>query len=350
MASRSAAQRTSALPPAASTALPPYEKPSHPLTPRAQRELNAVLHSNRLQKLKERHRGAQDFIKVSAAKINDQLRERDERVSKQNARRQKQNLEPNDESRDIDRKLAQLKQQVDGMTIALEKGMRGAIDGEISVDTSLDSLRWLGEIAGPQTAQEYQSQLSQRQTQAPSSRAEHEGSSPGPTPLGSEGITLTGISELYQNRLRGKRDVYLALPLAARYTGNNDYVSFKRLVHDARYGDDGPALPPPRSWFTDRGSPAPGFTLTQHRNDSDDDVAIERETISTRCPITLQNFKDPVTSTKCPHSFEKGAILQMIQQSSARIGSRGTEKAVQCPVAGCDQVRGCSAPSHKWLC
>jgi hypothetical protein len=122
-----------------------------------------------------------------------------------------------------------------------------------------------------------------------------------------------------------------------RYSSHNDYIHFKRMVHDARYGDDGPPLPAPKFWFSERGSPAPGLTSTQHRNDSDDDIAIERETISTRCPITLQNFKDPVTSTKCPHSFEGEAILQMIKQSGARIGSRG-DRAVQCPVTGCEQM------------
>ena len=76
--------------------------------------------------------------------------------------------------------------------------------------------------------------------------------------------------------------------------------------------------------------------------DDDDDIDVLSERISIKCPITLVPMKDPVSSTKCPHSFEKSAILDMLNQSVIRVGGsnrRGAQngqKAVKCPV--CEMV------------
>jgi hypothetical protein len=54
----------------------------------------------------------------------------------------------------------------------------------------------------------------------------------------------------------------------------------------------------------------------QAEEDDDGDVEIAAERVSLRCPITFLPFKDPLTSRKCPHSFEKDAILDMLRLSS----------------------------------
>jgi hypothetical protein len=62
----------------------------------------------------------------------------------------------------------------------------------------------------------------------------------------------------------------------------------------------------------------PGITSRDQRvgvgaeEDRDNDIAIARERISIKCPLTLQEFKDPVTSKKYPHTFKKLAILNII--------------------------------------
>ena len=63
--------------------------------------------------------------------------------------------------------------------------------------------------------------------------------------------------------------------------------------------------------------------------DSDDDIAIQRATISIKCPLTLREFEDPLSSKKCGHSFEASAILEMLQTQ------RGS---IQCPCAGCRET------------
>lgn len=67
-----------------------------------------------------------------------------------------------------------------------------------------------------------------------------------------------------------------------------------------------------------------------------DDIAIERERVSLRCPLTLLQFRDPVTSTKCPHTFEREAITDMISRSTLFLPNpqgRGRRlRAAKCPV------------------
>lgn len=136
-----------------------------------------------------------------------------------------------------------------------------------------------------------------------------------------------------------------AYVLHIRYAQNNDYIGFKKLVYDAQFpGDDAPPMPHASTWFSDQ----PSDSADPHTHGAaaaagsqaagnDDDLAVASERISIKCPITLLPMKDPVTSTKCPHSFEREAILSMINASDLRVdgsGRRGagSKKAMQCPV------------------
>ena len=144
------------------------------------------------------------------------------------------------------------------------------------------------------------------------------------------------------------------------YAQNNDYVGFKKLVYDAQFpGDDAPPMPHSSTWFSDQPSNNPdshtgraGAGSGTQPADSDDELTVASERVSTKCPITLLPMKDPVTSTKCPHSFEREAILSMINASDVRTeggGRRGAggQKAMQCPV--CTEVSS-SPPSRLHLC
>ncbi|RLL96197.1 hypothetical protein CFD26_106543 [Aspergillus turcosus] len=140
--------------------------------------------------------------------------------------------------------------------------------------------------------------------------------------------------------------------LTQRYSTNNAYVGFYRIVHDAKHpGDDIPPLPHASTWFAHMEDPHATTTSTadqtssrrtrQRRSPSpadSDELAIERERISLKCPLTLLPFRDPVTSTKCPHSFEREAITDMIAHSSTTVpgppshGRRSRIRSVKCPV------------------
>ena len=132
---------------------------------------------------------------------------------------------------------------------------------------------------------------------------------------------------------------------ATSYAQNNDYIGFKRLVYDAQFpDDDAPPMPHSSTWFPEQSldtttSGALAATGSQSAA-GNDELTVASERISIKCPITLLPMKDPVTSTKCPHSFEREAILEMINESDVRVegnGRRGGgQNAMQCPI--CTEV------------
>src|SRR3954447_15811239 len=101
-----------------------------------------------------------------------------------------------------------------------------------------------------------------------------------------------------------------------RYAQHNDYRHFRRIVHDAaNIGTDAPPpVPNSSTWFTSSNQPnlANLTGATADNVDNDEDLIMEKEITTLKCPITLMTFKEPMTSTKCPHSFEKAAIMEMI--------------------------------------
>lgn len=333
--------------------LPPYKKPSHPLDNDAQRAIAALQGRTDLKKHSVH---AVTTINSAAENINDMLRVHTEYI----ARRRKKwdagkSLATKEEE---EREMQELQEKVNDATEELEQSMRAVIDSGVAAQRIEDALEWLRQNAPVQLEQEYQTQMTQRATQRQSQTQRHNadgdedvdegsaptpGPTPGPTPLDGSRVALTGASELYTDRMQRKKDDYTSLSLIARYARNNDYRSFKGIVHDAMYGDSGPTLGHEDTWFTDTGSPAPGVTDTRRSAfEDDDDIIVDKVKMSTTCPITFQQYKDPITSTKCPHTFEKNAILDMIRNSMNRVGGGGQrgvgERAIECPCTGCSQV------------
>lgn len=118
------------------------------------------------------------------------------------------------------------------------------------------------------------------------------------------------------------------------------------MVHDAKFpNEEAPPLPHSSTWFehmedpnvskVSSGQQRSTRSRAQPSDESDDDIAIERERISMKCPLTLLPYQDPVTSTKCPHSFERQAIYDMIGRSTMYAphgAGRGRVRALRCPV------------------
>lgn len=329
-------------------ALPPYKKPSHPLDANATRQLREI-QGRELNNVKRHNKQAIETIRSAAESVNDMLREHSEYMAK----RQKKwaagkSLEVKEAEEE---EFEGLEKSVEEATVRLEESMRAIIDSGMGVQRLDETLDWLRENAPRQLEEEYNTQMTQRATQRQSQAAsqsqrardedgdeamgdnEPDAPTPGPTPLDGTRVALTGASELYSNRMQRGKDTYMSLSYTARYARNNDYRDYRRIVHDAKYGDNGPVLGHEDTWFADMDTPAPGITNTQAGNtDDDDDLVMDRATISTRCPLTFQPFKEPYTSTKCPHTFEKNAILDFIRSQGRNVPS------VECPVSGCDKV------------
>ncbi len=57
----------------------------------------------------------------------------------------------------------------------------------------------------------------------------------------------------------------------------------------------------------------------------DDDVVMTQCQVSTKCPITKREMVDPVTNKYCQHTYDRTAIMQMMEN----------RKNALCPVSGC---------------
>jgi hypothetical protein len=162
-------------------------------------------------------------------------------------------------------------------------------------------------------------------------------------------------TELLKQAKENYTTQYTRKSMRARYADNNDYQTFKKLLHDASYyGPDAPPLPPASSWFP---SDAPASRSRRAANnadhtsngaeDSDDELVFAGEVSSLKCPLTLQTFKEPYSNHTCKHTFEKSALLEMFDSGStvfydnghARGRNRGAgTRKLKCPQAGCEAM------------
>lgn len=372
---------------ATATTVPDYEPLQHPLIPSAQRALNQLQSTHNLEDVNKRLKLANELLAECAGGINDQLRYREdltrkmrkEAAGKENAPRSSQGGE-NPEDREengeeeerrerqrekverMETELEQLRTKVTTMTGRMDEHVRKVIDAQVRIGDIREILSKVKEVAGAEALENTQvlgTQRTQRGGRALDDDGDEEMDDEESGTIESFEPTLDGgriqqsitaPSELFTKKLEQKKDDWQSLTLTTRYTRNNDYIGFKRLVHDAIHGDDGTPLPPPNKWFAKlegRGSPAPGTQgagAGSGDEESDDDIAIAREVLSTKCPLTLKEFNDPVTSTKCPHTFERDAIKQLIQESTTDVdgnplrGRNRTNQAVNCPVGGCSAM------------
>ncbi|KAI1625392.1 hypothetical protein EDD37DRAFT_385543 [Exophiala viscosa] len=122
-----------------------------------------------------------------------------------------------------------------------------------------------------------------------------------------------------------------------KYAHNNTYTGFKRNWFEGDHpGDEKPPMPAPGLWFAAEEGREVISSSQRHRHgtsaeaDNDDntsgsEVEIASERTRLKCPITFLSFKDPVSSDKCGHSYERFAILDMLKASQDR------PKQVRCP-------------------
>jgi len=342
---------------ATASALPAYEPPTFPLDPAAQRALAQLIESHSLNKLEKKLAEAQANIAVTAGEINDRLTSAEQTVAKRKRKRIEQDA-GSEEPDTFEQGLDGLRDKVERMTQRMDENVRRLIDGQHGVQAIKESIAVSADNAraNASTQASTQSRRPPRHAAAGDGDDEDQGHEDEeyqdftPTdPTSGTQANPTAV-ETFNTKLDNAKTRYQSHNLTARYSANNDYVNFKRVVHDARFPDGETQLAHPSAWFAEEGeAPAPGMTTRGRANaedDDDDDIAVSRTKISTKCPLTLQEFKKPVTSAKCPHSFESEAITGMIDASATRVGGQpgargqtvGGEKAVQCPVGGCREM------------
>lgn len=328
------------------SSLPPYQPPSFPLNATARELLADLSTTYSTAKINENLTKATNNINQIVGDVNENFINLEEADRKQQKRKAKDGLEDDADDQDQAEWLHATRMRVERMTSLMERATRKIIDGYAAMDALETTLKAITSTANIAAAtQATQASTARTLTQLPSSDDDAAPSTSNAPP--------PSLLSTFQNTLEQRIERYQATTHASRYSSHNSYINFKRVVHDAQNpGDSAPALPHPSKWFTaaEGGGPEPGVTATAgaaDEDESDDDIAIAREKISTKCPLTLQEFRDPVTSTKCPHSFERSAIETMISQQRPPEPRRRGEAvdpawraSVQCPVSGCDHVLG----------
>jgi hypothetical protein len=298
-----------------------YEPMLHPLSPAGQDALNALRRTHQLGGLQKHFKEANRLLSECGYEIQEAYTSRKSAVD-----RQRSSAEKKGEQMDpaVDASLEELKKKVEHMTARMEENTRLAIDGEQAMQDMDQALTFASQ--NPTGARNASQRGTQQNSFEPTLPDASEDDSQEAAQVG------PGPAALFKQRVEHQKLQYSALSMETRYVEHNHYVGFKRSVHDGMYPDGDVPMPAANRWFrTGRGSPAPGTAAAEGDSDSDEDVAIAGERISTKCPITLMEFVQPITSTKCPHTFEKNAILEMIRGAPGR--------KVVCPVAGCRVVR-----------
>jgi hypothetical protein len=310
--------------------LPEYVPLSAPLNTHAQQALNRLLYDYPLAEIADKLVAANKMLTSCAGDITERLTEIRGTHQHKKAKRAERLANGEDlgpEIKEANERYNVLKDRVEGMTKRMEKELRKGIDGYAHCDALEAAVKDLQRTAVSSASTQFT-----QATQEPSSAI---------TLPGSTNPGLPAFTPSLQAALECHADDYGVKSLAARYARHNDYIGFKNLVHESSFPVDQvnrPSVPHARTWFEKEEGAAPPQPGVTNADDSDDDIAIDRENISTRCPITLAEFIDPVKSKKCPHSFEKSAILEMIGQARPPT-SRGARQAfvpsVTCPVPGC---------------
>lgn len=344
--------------------LPPYQVPLAPLDQNAIAHVQQMHRTQPFSELKQSLRASSNIISNLAGDLAEQQTDlvRTHEKRKEKNRQLKQAAENGGDAEvDIDERAENSREdrvqhsqgEAERLGAELEKLVRELIDRSERIETALEKCRTI-----PRELE----RLSRRHAaQAPSGHDSAE------EDIDIDRENIAGPSHQLKGRLEEWELENQGKTMTARYTAQNDYINYKKVVHEGIHGKDvePPPLPNPNLWFDDgdraMGNGDAGPTQpqdTQSGNadqDEDSDVEFARAVKPLRCPLTLMYYKDPLTSTKCPHSFEKAAILEMISQSPCRINSPNAlqnlhnpmptaaqlqegDQAVRCPSAGCSAM------------
>ena len=323
--------------------LPLYEPPIAPLNEEAQRALDALLQAHSSRRLKTHLDNATTSIIEIAGSINEAGCTAKEHHAKKEAKAEA-NGEEQEQTEVV--KFETLTGKIESLTQRLDSTMREMVDSHVSLEdlpvvmndvkskTSECSTQFTA-TAPTQTQtrsrrRQIEDEEDEEDVHAEGQEAEDEVVQPAaPSPD-------SAPFALFRSLLASHTDAWKSKTLTSRYSTANEYINFYQTVHDARYpGDNPPPMPRPTTWFTAEENP--DASVLEEPAPPDEDLEIAAERISTKCPITFLPFRDPVTSTKCPHSFERDAIMSMMRRPTVPRSQRSQtqtqhEKEVACPV------------------
>lgn len=322
-----------------------YEQPEFPLNAEAQRALASLPRKIKMDDMNGMVTRAQANLSNTVAEIYDDLLPRVDRVTRVKAIRQRatqnenEGDEPDESLEEMEAKAEKMRAEAKDYSERMEQNMRKLVDCRQNIafmhkgiEATESDVR---ANASTQASTQGRSQRTRRARYEGDEDEESEHELPDFTPTDPAGGTQQqrAPKDVFEEHVGNAQTRYGGIDHTERYANNNEYRKFRQMWHDAQHPEDDVPLPHPDTWFQADGEPAAGVVRrTGGDEEDDDDLVMMRSAVSTKCPITLAELKDPLMSKKCPHVFEKYAIHEFIEESGTR------PKATRCPVTGCSQM------------
>ncbi|CAI4217476.1 unnamed protein product [Parascedosporium putredinis] len=266
-------------------------------------------HNLKTEKLDEHVRESLSLIGRATFELNETL---------QTARSNLEGLSENkeEERARMQKKVTKLELLAKSLTTEAEQSVRQLVDLKAGVADEREVLRATHDATSTvaRTRQQERMRREQRQQElAEAGEADEDGRDVLAEPLFHPSTDM--IRELREQ----KASDYESMAAYQRYSLNNDYIEFKRQWHMGLHGADA-IVPDAKRWFTHAGEPVFNYGTSgenggdedEEMADGDDDIVIERQKVSTRCPLSLQEMREPYTNSRCKHTFEKDAILEFL--------------------------------------
>lgn len=364
--------------------LPDYEAPAFPLDQGARLALTELASANRDSGRYARQLAASlKELNESVRDINDAYTERRTRLRSHQSRRRagaggQQQQQQQDEEEEDGAAAAQgenggrekrgperaeekavmiLKAEVPQLSEQIEAAVREVIDMQVVLEDGQTALRDAARQAEAESAQIAQRQRERaaarqaRLSQREAARAERarggggggvddeddENDEDEDEEMQQQEDDITGPLLMLEEAKHRMASEYQAKSMYARYGTHNEYIAFKKLWHDALHGAENKPLPDASRWFSEDAAGGQGRRRKnaaeddeeeqQQDDDDDDDLIIDQEHVSLACPLSMQIMREPFTSRKCRHTFDKSSIEQFLGRA-----------AKQCPQTGCSEM------------
>jgi hypothetical protein len=311
--------------------LPEYEPPSCPLDPTARRALAELANNTDTRKYAEQLSQSLDILGKSVASLNDRLVERSSQLENQQGKRRDRagdasEKEKGDLELTLEKAVASLRSSVPGVTERSEAAVREVIDWKVELQdgkAALEEAKRMVEEEGLRVASMSQRRAPRRRKREDDDEDDEDGGGEEVEQMDEdddEPAEITGPLSFHDQARQKLIADYEAKSMYQRYGLSNDYIQFKKLWHDATHGADRKPLPNAKQWFDENDQ--------EGGEDSDEDLIVAEEVIDLKCPLSLVMMKEPYTSKRCKHTFEKAAIFEFLHG-----------RPQKCPQTGCNQVR-----------
>lgn len=309
--------------PALTTVRP--QPPAAPLNDEGQQSLALLLQNSAARtRLYNRHKKAAETLQQIAGDINDEARTARTRHWK---KLKQLDAEGDEEPEEKLEEYNKFQDHVKDVTKRLDLGIRRIVDDVDWLASVPNALKSVGIKCGAITEETQRTQSTIPMTTQRSrgtaddededaEMAEHE-----VHPSSTQFDPADAPSALLQSAFDKWVLAWNAQSLTEKYAQTNEYRGFYKTVWDAKNHGDKDDVPAPHHtlWFAAEEGRETDTTARSGGNSDngvDDDIAVDHVVIRTKCPFTFASFKDPVTSKKCPHSFERSAFEEVMRNTT----------------------------------